>query len=192
MKRLFENRIFLGAICFILGGGVMFAAQTAWKRPEHSQMRLARNMNSFLDDSFNDDFFGRSHDPFEQMRKMRQRMLKQFDEPEEGGGIFDNWFQKKFGGGSVGDISRRDDDKYVYYDIAVRGLKQEKVNVRVEDGQITISGQVENKSDDEGTQSFTSSSFHRSFPVPDGVDPNKVQMEQAKDKLVVRFPKLGA
>lgn len=184
--RFLNNKVVIGSLCFILGAASMFVTQRLWWKA-HPSMRgsslfhSARNMNSFFDDSFGDDFF-----------QMRKNMLKHFntDEADDGGGMFDSWFGRKFGGGSVADVSKREDDQFVYYDIAVKGLKDEKVNVRVEDGQITISGQVENKTDDEGGASFTSSRFHRSFPVPYGVDPNRVQMTQEKDRLVVKFPKV--
>jgi HSP20 family molecular chaperone IbpA len=195
MKEFFQKKIAIGILCFVLGVGAMFGAQTLWlnkPKPGTSEpLALAqRNMDSLFDQFYNDDFFGRSHDPFEEMRRMRERMLKDFERPDEGTGLFDSWYKKKFGGGDVGEITKREDDQFVYYDIAIKGLDQNKLNVKVENGQIEISGQIEKKSQDENAGSFFSSSFHRSFPTPPDVDPNKVQMEQEKDKLVVKFPKM--
>lgn len=195
--RFIKNPAVVGALCFVLGASSLYLVQKLrWiqgaTHPERSSALSVRDMDSFLDDSFGENFFSRSQDPFEQMRAMRKNMLKHFNfnESGEGGHLFDSWYSRKFGGSTVGDVNKREDDQYVYYDIAVKGLKQEKVNVRVENGQITISGQVENKTEDEGSASYTSSTFHRSFPAPDGVDSNKVQMVQEKDKLVVKFPKI--
>jgi HSP20 family molecular chaperone IbpA len=196
MKTFFQNKIVIGVLCFALGLGAMYGAHVFWLKPKpvlsDSISVGPRNMDSLFDQFYNDDFFGRSRDPFEEMRRMRERMLKQFDHPDQGGGLFDSWYRKKLGGGEVGDTTKREDDHFVYYDIAIKGLDQNKVSVKVENGRVQISGQIEKRSQDENAGSFFSSSFHRSFPAPSDVDPNKVQMEQEQDKLVVKFSKVEA
>ena len=145
-----------------------------------------------FDQMFDDDFFGHSRDPFEEMRRMQDRMLKQFGGPSGmESSPFDSWYQRKFGG-SAGEVQRREDDENVYYEIALKGLKKGKVDVKVENGQIAISGEMENKSDGEEGGSYVSSTFHRSFPVPPDVDGNKAQMEQKDGKIIIKFPKLKA
>jgi HSP20 family molecular chaperone IbpA len=165
--------------------------QIAFKYPESSP-RSPQSMDPFLDRFFNDDFFGRSPrssaDPFSEMRRMRQGMMKQFDSAQ-GGGMFDSWFQKKFGGGSAGDISQREDDHAVYYDISIEGLKPEDVKIKVENDQLMISGEVEKKTEEGGNSTFSRSSFHRSFPLPPNVESDQVQLERKSGKLIVKFPK---
>ncbi len=189
--KLLQSKIVFGMGGLILGAALMFGAQLLVKERYvlRSPIASAKQMEPLFDQFFNDDFFGRSRDPFEEMRRMRAGMLKQFDS-NEGGGIFDSWFRKKFGGGNAADIKQREDAHFVYYDISVEGLKPEKVTVKVENGQVAISGQVERKSEQEGSNSYFSSSFHRSFPAPLNVDANKAQIEQQKDRLVVKFPKI--
>jgi HSP20 family molecular chaperone IbpA len=187
-------KIAIGLACFILGIGSVLFFQKFEIRPKHSEstppgLHAMRDVNSMFDQFYGNDFFGNSRDPFESMRKMREQMMKEFDQPEEGSGIFDSWYKHKFGGGDAGEIKKREDTDFIYYDIAVKDVGKDKLNVRVANGQIEISGQIEKRSDDNGQGTYFSSSFHRSFPLPPDVDGNKVQMEQNKDLLTLKFPK---
>jgi HSP20 family molecular chaperone IbpA len=153
-----------------------------------------------FDSIFNDDIFGQD-DPFNQMRKMREQMEKRMDGLGERHGKssnpFDSWFSDKFGGGTVNDISKREDDKSVYYDIKVDDLNSTSINTKVENGYITITGTTEKKSssgdkesNDFSAKSVYKSTFNRTFPLPEQVDENKMQMTSEKDKIVLKFPKI--
>jgi HSP20 family molecular chaperone IbpA len=130
------------------------------------------------------------------MRRMQESMMKQFGQLDDdpGGGIFDSWFKERFGGGEPGDIQTREDEDFVYYDVAIKNLSNKKLDIQVEGGQIMISGTIEKRSDDKGkntnSSQFYSSTFHRSFPVPFGVDGNKVQIEHEGEKIIIKFPKI--
>jgi HSP20 family molecular chaperone IbpA len=193
MKPIF-SKISIGLVCFALGVGSMLVTQKAAKEKQQAISfvhplvgQKDSGTDQLLDHFFNDDFFGKSEDPFDQMRKMREQMMKQFDPPQKGSGPFDSWYHKKFGGGDVAEIMQREDDKFVYYDISVKGLNKEDLKVKVANGQINISGKTETKN--EGTGTYMSSMFRRSFPVPPNVESSKVEMENGKDKLTVKFPK---
>lgn len=189
--KLKSTNLIVGLVCLVVGGASVYLFQNYTLKPKYvikEQMASSRPLDPLFDRFFNDDFFDRSGDPFKEMRRMREGMLKQFN--QEGGGLFDSWYQKKFGGGKAADISQREDGKYLYYDISIEGLKPEKVKVKVENGQLSISGQIENKSEEAGTSSYFVSSFHRSFPIPPNVESSKVQIDQEKNKLVVKFPKV--
>ena len=159
-----------------------------------------KDIRRHFDDIFNDDFFGGS-DPFEDMKKMREQMRKRmdsFDKPNSMTNPFDSWFSDKFGGGSIDDIAKREDDDFVYYDIKINDLNSTSVNTKIENGYITITGTLEKKSGaddkkDEGgfsSQSIYKSTFNRTFPLPEHVDQNKMEMVSEKDKIVLKFPKV--
>lgn len=159
-----------------------------------------KDIHQQFDSIFKDDFFG-SSDPFEDMKKMREQMRKRmemFDKPQSTTNPFDSWFTDKFGGGSIDDISRREDNDFIYYDIKISDLKSTSINTKIENGYITITGTIEKKngSDDEKDQSgFSShsifkSTFNRTFPLPEHVDQNKMEMIPEKDKVVLKFPKV--
>jgi len=154
-----------------------------------------------FDSLFNDDFFNQK-DPFEEMKKMREQMEKRMERftgrPHATNNPFDSWFSNKFGGGTIDDITKREDENFVYYDIKVSDLNATSINTKIENGYITITGTIEkkneSKNDKDGVnnmaQSFFKSSFNRTFPLPDHVDQNKMQMIPEKDKIVLKFPKL--
>lgn len=190
MKKLFNNRIVNGIFFFLFGVISLHLYQKYLSRVKVSIDRTEiKNINPLFDQFYNDDFFNTSNDPFESMRKMREQMEKQFDSPHTGSGIFDSWFEKRFGGGNVEEITKREDNDFVYYDVKVSGLDQDKVKVSVSNGLISISGKTEKKSDAGNTSNYYSSTFNRSFPLPPNVEETKVQMEQEKDKVIIKFPK---
>ena len=200
--KMLKYQITIGVLCFALGIAVLLVIQN-YRYSKVQDVGLAGELFSqeggidgTLDSFFNDDFFESSKSPFEEMRKMQERMMKQFESTDDdpGGGVFNSWFKKKFGGGEPGDIQRREDDDFVYYDVAIKNLVNSKLDIRVQDGQITISGTIEkktsNEDDKESSSQFYSSTFHRSFPVPYGVDDTKAQMEQKGEKIVIKLPKI--
>lgn len=151
-----------------------------------------------FDSLFNDEFFGGS-DPFEDMKKMREQMDKRMEsfgiKPHSMTNPFDSWFSDKFGGGSVHDISKREDDNFVYYDIKIEDLNSTSINTKIENGYITITGTLEKNSgsdaEDGSSQGIFRSTFNRTFPLPKNVDHNKMEMIPGKHKITLKFPKLN-
>jgi HSP20 family molecular chaperone IbpA len=154
-----------------------------------------------FDSLFNDDLF-RQNDPFDQMRKMREEMEKRMESMNIGrqhsSNPFDSWFTDRFGGGTVNDISKREDDESVYYDIKVENVNSTSINTKVENGYITITGTTEKKSGSSDgkekngflEQSVFKTTFSRKFPLPEHVDQNNMQMTSEKNKIVLKFPKV--
>ena len=186
-----KTKAFIALICFALGAISMYTSQrllfhnkTDSRVPLHADL----DMEPLFDRFFNEDFFDKSRNPFQELRRMREGMVHQFNK-EEGSGIFDSWYKKKFGGGNAGEVVQREDKHSVFYDISVDGLKDDNLSIKVANGQITIAGQVENKTEDKGGRAYYSSSFHRSFPVPSNVDPDSLKVEKQKEKMILRFDK---
>lgn len=88
---------------------------------------------------------------------------------------------------STPELQTREDDQFVYYEIPLDGAAMENFDVKVEHGQVMISGEVE-KRDESAT---FSSSFHRSVPAPSNTDAEKVTIENGENKIVLKFPKLA-
>lgn len=161
-----------------------------------SMDKYRKDILSQFDSFFNDDFFSQD-DPFEAMRKFRQRMEKNgpdFNNPSFST-PFDSWFGNKFGGGTVQDIEKSEDENFVFYDIKVKDLKGTAINTKVESGYLTITGQIESKNteqdEDSGfsNSSVFSSTFSRTFPLPADVDEDSMEMESKQNKIVIKFPK---
>ncbi len=152
-----------------------------------------------FDDLFKEDFLAQN-DPFEEMKKMRNQIGKHRErlhgKNQSKDNSFDSWFSDKFGDGSINDISKREDDNFVYYDVKIDDVNSTSINTKVENGYVRISGTIEKKSDsEEKDKSYSShnlfkSSFDRTFPLPEDIDQNKMQMITEKDKIILKFPKI--
>lgn len=148
----------------------------------HDQEKLFRN----FDDVFNNNFFQQG-DPFEEMRRFRREINKHFHHDEEEIFPFDSWFSGKFGGGSIKDIKKREDENFLYYDVDLPGLAGASLKTDVTDGYLTITGEI-NKSN--GNNSHYRSTFRRTFPLPDNIDIDKMEIDSQKDRVTLKFPKI--
>ncbi len=188
MKYFIKSKPVIAIFFFIIGVAVTSAY---WKqkpfRNMHTEAQLGPSFNSsFFDGLFNDDFFGKSKNPFAEMQRMQRQMLKEFNEPDVFQNSFNDWYKNKFGGGNIYELTQREDAHYIYYEIQLEGLHPQKVDIDVKDGQVFISGSAEATTKD----SLVESTFQRSFPVPPNVDANKLNMEQLESKIIIKFPKL--
>jgi HSP20 family molecular chaperone IbpA len=165
-----RSKAVLGFVCFVMGAGAVLAAQKVTAERQKTS-RVAEEEPRIEDD----DFF--AGDPFRQMREIRKRFMKEAEQRP---------------GRNVGEIKKREDKNYVYYDVAVKGLDKPNFNLKIEDGQISISGRVETKSESNGNGIYSSSSFQQSFPIPPDVDEKGIQVEQGEDLVTLKFPKLAA
>ncbi|MGZ3712684.1 MAG: Hsp20/alpha crystallin family protein [Bdellovibrionota bacterium] len=89
-------------------------------------------------------------------------------------------------------VNKREDDANIYYDIKLPGIEGTSVKTKMENGYLTITGEVEKSRDLENgakARSFYRSSFIRSFPLPKNAIGEKMEMTGEKNKLVLKFPK---
>ena len=84
--KLVKSPILIGLVCFGLGVGAVLILQKfvltpkdAHRAASSSALHALRDVRPLFDQFYNDDFFSSSRDPFEQMRKMRERMMKEFE-----------------------------------------------------------------------------------------------------------------
>lgn len=186
-----KNKV-LSAILFLLIGGVAGWGIENYRNNKRVAAPITLSTNSednFFDKFFNEDFFKRSRDPFAEMKRMEKEMFDQFGSPSLGQNSFQNWYQRKFGG-DVAEMKQREDDQFVYYEVELKGQQPKKFDVKVKDGQVNISASAETVDEKPNTRTYASTSFQRSFPVPQNVDANKYEVNQSEGKIVIKFPKL--
>lgn len=123
------------------------------------------------------------NDPIARMQKMQERMEQSILQDQLGGNA------QTFNTG--GEISQREDEKFVYYDLELGDGELKEMQANVSGGQLQISARLESTEQVNGMQSSINSSFNRSFPVPPGVDAEKFRMNQEGKKLVISFPKVA-
>jgi HSP20 family molecular chaperone IbpA len=132
-----------------------------------------------------------SLDPFEEMERMQQEIDEHFESfAGDKLNSLDNWFGNRRRFGNIQEVSKKEDDQFVYFDIKVEGLsKTSQVTARIENQQIVVNGTVEKKEDDESRQSRFTSTFQHSFPVPENVDTTRMEMNLQSGKVELKFPK---
>ncbi len=181
MPKVFKwvrSRTFIGLSCFLLGISTVLLFQRFYLKGNVEKGPATRK-------ELMDMVFSQVQLPVEKAE--RDEILKHL-ELEEDVGLFDSWSGMGEATGT-GEMKKREDQQFVYYEVAVKGLKQEKINVEVQDHQLNVSGQIEEETQGDHSKSYVSSSFHRSFPVPAHVDPSSVQTEYRGGKLIIKFRK---
>lgn len=182
MKNWIKSRGFL-AVTFLTMGIVIGAL--GMKAYDESQRAKLVAQNPMA------RFFGMA--PTSPFSQLQQQMQDQMEDAEES--IWSGLFNSRIGGGlntAAIKLSENEDEKFRYYELAVPDLSPDKVDIRVEEGQLEISGKIEKKTEAADGSSIMSTTFHRSFSVPDDVESDKVLVEQKKDSIVIKFPKTGA
>ncbi len=222
MKQFLSSKIFLIVIFFIAGIAVTLAVQKAslnisasrqventgkdFKGPYFSQfddlMKKFSNPDQtghFFDNYFNDDFFNRFNDPFQKMDQFRKKMSEHFKEMKKSfyHDSFDNkfkrWFKNRFGGGSASDITTREDDRFVYYELNTGKFSPQNLKIDIKDNRVKITGQTtrtkENKENSDKSFSQYYSSFYRVLPVPGGTKADEAKVDMKNHKIIIKFPK---
>ena len=174
MKSFFSKKIVIAILFFLIG------LATGWSLhgpQSHSQKTSSREFSeprSFsINSLFDDDFFSPNQDPFEEMRRLQKQMKNSLGDSQQ-----------------LGQLSEHEDDESIIYELSLpQDQTPQKLQVDVKNGQVIISASIESKKDQDGLQSSISSSFHRSFPAPTGVDAEHFKLEQSENKIILKFPK---
>ncbi|HEU4641744.1 MAG TPA: Hsp20/alpha crystallin family protein [Gemmatimonadaceae bacterium] len=91
-------------------------------------------------------------------------------------------------------VDVRENDQELDIDFELPGMKPEDVNINVENGILSVSGEkrAERKEGEEGRYHMVErsyGSFFRSFQLPQGVDESQIKAEFDNGLLTVRIPK---
>lgn len=90
-------------------------------------------------------------------------------------------------------VDVREDGNNLYLEAELPGMKQKDINVKLEDGTLTIQGERfwahENKEENYHRIERSYGSFLRSFTIPASVDAEKVQATYRDGILTVTLPK---
>ena len=103
----------------------------------------------------------------------------------------DSWFQPE--GELTVDVYETEQD--IVIQTAIAGISPEELSVSVENDIVTISGERNNETTDEGKNYFYQEcfwgSFSRQIILPQEVDPNRAQASMKNGVLTLRIPKLN-
>jgi len=86
-----------------------------------------------------------------------------------------------------------EDDKGFKLSAELPGLTEKDIEVSVASGMLTLKGEKQQEKEEKGKQYWLSErsygSFQRSFALPEGADPDKVEAQFAKGVLTITLPK---
>lgn len=114
---------------------------------------------------------------------------------------FSNWMEDFFNanelprwaGNSKPAVNIRETDNSFILDVAAPGFSKENFDIHVENDLLTISANVESKSEESEKgytrREFSYSSFNRSFTLPDSVNAESIKGSYANGILTVELPK---
>ena len=183
--------------CVIGAGVVWFAMTNNTAEESYADQNLFNNQ--FFDRFYDDNFFGQSRNPFQEIERMRKEMQKEFEAMSGNqnpwfGNKFDHWFKGQFGDSPANSIKMSEDDDYIYYKLDISGFSTENITVNVADSMVEIIADLHSKSERKNGNSGYSSTqhqqIHQKFPVPPGSDPNSLKVETQDETVVIRFNKI--
>lgn len=161
LKKLFNSKIFIAIIFFILGISVNHFSKIGFhfKSDKIEDGRIPLSPNE-IDDEKLAEYFRARQNPFH-------------DRAQDDLVIED-----------VGP-SRREDDQFVYYDIKIDKSSNNKLSVEVKDGLIHL----KSLSNNSAQGSSFSSSMEQVFSIDSNLDDKKAEVLNEKEKIVIKIPK---
>ncbi len=91
------------------------------------------------------------------------------------------------------DINISETEKKLSIEVEIPGMKKEDINIGIENGALTISGERKNKSEEDGRKYHRVEThygmFERSFQLPDNVDEESVEAAYADGILQIDINK---
>jgi HSP20 family protein len=121
--------------------------------------------------------------------------------------LFDEFFERPFGlspftgeSGITGDFAPRLDisetEKEVTLSAELPGMEPEDINIAIVRGTLTISGEKQIETEEKGKRFYrverSYGSFHRTIPLPNEVDEDKIDAKFKRGVLKVKLPKTKA
>lgn len=164
MKRLFNTKFFIAVIFFCIG----FLTN-----------HLLVKVRGVPVIAHNEERFPVSPEDFD-----HNRMLETIQRMTEGDDL--RVEDSMMGASIVGEISQREDDKNIYYDIPQKGHDgvNHKLNVEIKNGMIKVSEDLKSSGD-----ARIETSSERMFSIDPGLDSDKAEIINEVDRIVIKIPK---
>ena len=166
----------LGALMAATGTKIYFDKKPQEDLTKIQDAKRPKRKSFFGSLFYSYDLFGNGI--FDQMDKMTEEMMKQM-QPQMGG--------------SVAEVDSWEDDQFIYLKFKLGQINKNSLKGQSIDGLVTVKGQtkIENTTQNQfgSSTSISISSFNKTFPVPEGVKEEEVQIEHQDGALILKFPK---
>ncbi|MCM8819773.1 MAG: Hsp20/alpha crystallin family protein [Candidatus Omnitrophica bacterium] len=152
--------------------------------------KFSKRFNSLLNKNTN--LFEKEWDPFSEMERLRREIDKIFEDTFNKGFLKGKFnFEKKFFEPDI-DISETENQYILKMDIP--GMEKDSINIQIKKGYITISGQREDKIEQNQSNYFYLKErrfgyFSRTIPLPEDADEKGIKVDYKKGVLNIVIPK---
>lgn len=137
--------------------------------------------------------------PFDALRNEVDRIFENFGlgswnlPSRRAGADIDRYWPREMGWSIAPAVDVAEKEKAYEITAELPGLDEKNIEVKVANGMLTIKGEKKDESEEREKDYYLSErrygSFTRSFGLPDGVDPDKIEASFAKGVLTVTLPK---
>lgn len=109
---------------------------------------------------------------------------------------WDNDFFNNFMESDIPAVNVKENKKEFKLEISAPGYEKGDISLNVENNILTISAKKESKNEEKGEdekvlrQEFTSSSFYRSFTLPENIDTENISAKEKNGVLKISLPKM--
>ena len=200
--------VVLVMICLVQGGIIYYLVHPGRKITDsiddfsnRLHKKFGRNQKSqwdSFDRFFDDDFFKREQNPFNELEKFHKRMEKMMGKSlnDSFNQSWDSWLQDRFSTGSDQMDMKTEERKNEYIiTINVRNLKDNKLIIDIDENGIEVKGdftQALEKKDSSGriiSKQEKRQSITRKFPIPGDADYKKADIKHQDDEIIIKLPK---
>lgn len=157
--------------------------------------KIEDRINSdFFDEMFDDKFFSKDYDPFQEIMNFYKRMMKILDEHQKKifSDSFKNWSYNRIGYGEL-KVNQKEDGKYYIVEIITDNLENKNLSIEIKNDYIKISSEYKNISEKKSEKNYQSSSQYfnmiRYISLPVEYRGKEYKIENEKDKIIIRFIK---
>ena len=128
--------------------------------------------------------------PWRELEELPQRFARMFNEP-----FFPDYFTKPmFNAVFIPAVNIAELEEELLITAELPGLKKEEVEIRMEEGVLTIRGEKKEETFEQKPQLHlwerSYGKFERAFTLPRNVDPDKVKAEFKDGMLYIHLPKI--
>jgi hypothetical protein len=163
MKKFFNQKVLIGVVCLVLGFSLGFLTNHLLTKTSFHSHELS--------DSEREERFPVKPEDFDHNKMLETFKNLQKDMEKD----LDSDMQLDM---KVTGVSRREDDKFVYFDIPLNASeKNHELKVSVKDGMISIKEMTPN------------SESERQFSIDPDLDDTKADVQTLKDKISIKIPK---
>lgn len=164
----------------------------AFKQFEEQKKKMEEAFKKGTSDLFDDDLFADMDDMSveKQLKEFRKKFHKGMSQKYWDSTV-GNTFDRIMGGNIRADV--KESDNSVTVTINIKGINSKTAEVKVDDGYIKVKGTqttvVENNDKNSKSYSKSTSSFSKTFAIPDNVEDDKYEIRKEKDKVIIIFEK---